>query len=242
LSERRVLITGASKGIGRAIAIQLAADGFEIVAHYNTDEVGARQTLEQISAANGRCHLLQFNVKDRDVTRTVLETEIETNGSFYGIVSNAGVVRDNAFPAMPGDEWDEVIHTNLDSFYNVIHPCVMPMVQLRKGGRIVVMSSVSGVTGNRGQVNYSASKAGLIGASKALAVELAKRRITVNCVAPGLIDTEMVDDEILTEALKMIPARRMGTPEEVAGLVSYLMSDAAAYVTRQAISINGGMI
>jgi 3-oxoacyl-[acyl-carrier protein] reductase len=242
LSERRVLITGASKGIGRAIAIQLAADGFEIVAHYNTDEVGAHQTLEQISAANGRCHLLQFNVKDRDVTRTVLETEIETNGSFYGIVSNAGVVRDNAFPAMPGDEWDEVIHTNLDSFYNVIHPCVMPMVQLRKGGRIVVMSSVSGVTGNRGQVNYSASKAGLIGASKALAVELAKRRITVNCVAPGLIDTEMVDDEILTEALKMIPARRMGTPEEVAGLVSYLMSDAAAYVTRQAISINGGMI
>lgn len=242
MSERRVLITGASKGIGRAIAIQLAADGFEIVAHYNTDEVGARQTLEQISAANGRCHLLQFNVKDRDVTRTVLETEIETNGSFYGIVSNAGVVRDNAFPAMPGDEWDEVIHTNLDSFYNVIHPCVMPMVQLRKGGRIVVMSSVSGVTGNRGQVNYSASKAGLIGASKALAVELAKRRITVNCVAPGLIDTEMVDDEILTEALKMIPARRMGTPEEVAGLVSYLMSDAAAYVTRQAISINGGMI
>jgi 3-oxoacyl-[acyl-carrier protein] reductase len=242
LSERRVLITGASKGIGRAIAIQLAADGFEIVAHYNTDEVGARQTLEQISAANGRCHLLQFNVKDRDVTRSVLETEIETNGSFYGIVSNAGVVRDNAFPAMPGDEWDEVIHTNLDSFYNVIHPCVMPMVQSRRGGRIVVMSSVSGITGNRGQVNYSASKAGLIGASKALAVELAKRRITVNCVAPGLIDTEMVDDEILAEALKMIPACRMGTPEEVAGLVSYLMSDAAAYVTRQAISINGGMI
>ena len=242
MNERRVLITGASKGIGRAIAIQLAADGFEIVAHYNTDEVGARQTLEQISAANGRCHLLQFNVKDRDVTRAVLETEIETNGSLYGIVSNAGVVRDNAFPAMPGDEWDEVIHTNLDSFYNVIHPCVMPMVQSRRGGRIVVMSSVSGITGNRGQVNYSASKAGLIGASKALAVELAKRRITVNCVAPGLIDTEMVDDEVLTEALKMIPAQRMGTPEEVAGLVSYLMSDAAAYVTRQAISINGGMI
>ena len=242
MNERRVLITGASKGIGRAVAIQLAADGFEIVAHYNTDEVGARQTLEQISAANGRCHLLQFNVKDRDVTRAVLETEIETNGSFYGIFSNAGVVRDNAFPAMPGDEWDEVIHTNLDSFYNVIHPCVMPMVQSRRGGRIVVMSSVSGITGNRGQVNYSASKAGLIGASKALAVELAKRRITVNCVAPGLIDTGMIDEEIRTEALKMIPARRMGTPEEVAGLVSYLMSDAAAYVTRQAISINGGMI
>ena len=242
MNERRVLITGASKGIGRAIAIQLAADGFEIIAHYNTDEVCARQTLEQISAANGRCHLLQSNVKDRDVTRAVLETEIETNGSFYGIVSNAGIVRDNAFPAMPGDEWDEVIHTNLDSFYNVIHPCVMPMVQSRRGGRIVVMSSVSGITGNRGQVNYSASKAGLIGASKALAVELAKRRITVNCVAPGLIDTEMVDDEVLTEALKMIPAQRMGTPEEVAGLVSYLMSDAAAYVTRQAISINGGMI
>lgn len=242
MNERRVLITGSSKGIGRAIAVQLAADGFEIVAHYNTDRVGAEETLEQIRVGKGSCHLLHFNVKDRDMTKGVLETEIEANGPFYGIVNNAGVVRDNAFPAMPEDEWDEVIHTNLDSFYNVIHPCVMPMVQSRRGGRIVVMSSVSGITGNRGQVNYSASKAGLIGASKALAVELAKRRITVNCVAPGLIDTEMVDEEIRAEALKMIPARRMGTPEEVAGLVSYLMSDAAAYVTRQAISINGGMI
>ena len=242
MNDRRVLITGASKGIGRATAIQLAADGFEIVAHYNTDRIGAEETPEQIRVGKGSCHLLSFNVKDRDMTKGVLEAEIKANGSFYGIVNNAGVVRDNAFPAMPDYEWDEVIHTNLDSFYNVIHPCVMPMVQSRRGGRIVVMSSVSGITGNRGQVNYSASKAGLIGASKALAVELAKRRITVNCVAPGLIDTEMVDDEILTEALKMIPARRMGTPEEVAGLVSYLMSDAAAYVTRQAISINGGMI
>ena len=242
MNERRVLITGSSKGIGRAIAAQLAADGFEIVAHYNTDRVGAEETLKQLVSAKGRCRLLPFNVKDRELTKGVLEAEIEANGPFYGIVSNAGVVRDNAFPAMPGDEWDEVIHTNLDSFYNVIHPCVMPMVQSRKGGRIVVMSSVSGITGNRGQVNYSASKAGLIGAAKALAVELAKRRITVNCVAPGLIDTGMVDEEIRTEALKMIPARRMGTPEEVAGLVSYLMSDAAAYVTRQAISINGGMV
>ena len=137
-----------------------------------------------------------------------------------------------------------MIHTNLDSFYNVIHPCIMPMIGLRQGGRIVTLSSVSGITGNRGQVNYSAAKAGIIGATKALALELAKRKITVNCIAPGLIDTGILDMEpaALDEAMRMIPLKRMGQPEEVAGLASYLMSDAAAYVTRQVISINGGMI
>ncbi len=240
--SRQVLVTGASKGIGRAVAVKLATEGFHVVAHYNSDRPGAEETLQQISASNGVCRLMQFDVKDRAQCRSALEGFIEENGAFYGIVSCAGITRDNAFPAMPEEEWDEVIHTNLDSFYNVIQPCVMPMVQMRKGGRIVVMSSVSGLMGNRGQVNYSATKAGLIGASKALAVELAKRKITVNCVAPGLIDTGMVTEEIRQEALKIIPTQRLGTPEEVAGLVAYLCSDAAAYVTRQAISINGGMI
>ena len=158
------------------------------------------------------------------------------------MVCNAGIVRDGAFPALTDNEWDDVIHTNLDGFYNLLKPCIMPMIGLRRGGRIVTLSSVSGIMGNRGQVNYSASKAGLIGATKALALELAKRRITVNCVAPGLIDTGMVSPEVEGEALKMIPLKRMGQAEEVAGLVSYLMSDIAGYVTRQVISINGGLI
>ncbi len=240
--SRRILVTGASKGIGRAVAVRLAADGFTVVAHFNQDRSGAEETLRLIQARGGCGRLIQFDVKDRDECAGRLELEIQGQGAFYGLVTCAGVVRDNAFPAMPGDEWDEVLRTNLDSFYNVIHPCVMPMVQERKGGRIVVMSSVSGVTGNRGQVNYSAAKAGLIGASKALAVELAKRNITVNCVAPGLIDTGMVSEEVRAQALKMIPAQRMGTAEEVAGLVAYLVSDSAGYVTRQVVSINGGMI
>lgn len=242
MNGRKVLITGASKGIGRAIALRLAADDFFVVIHYHSDQAGASATLEQVEANAGRGKLLQLDVRDRGMCKRVLENEISTLGAFYGIVSNAGIIRDNAFPAMTENEWDAVVYTNLDSFYNVIHPCVMPMVQNRQGGRIVVMSSVSGIAGNRGQVNYSAAKAGLIGGAKALAVELAKRRITVNCVAPGLIDTGMINEEVLNEALKIIPAQRMGTPDEVAGLVSYLMSDAAAYVTRQVIAINGGMI
>ncbi len=240
--SRRVLVTGASKGIGRAVAVRLAADGFSVVTHFNQDRPGAEETIRLIQAQGGSGRLIQFDVKDRESCRSRLEFEIQSRGAFYGVVTCAGIVRDNAFPAMPPGEWDEVVRTNLDGFYNVIHPCVMPMVQERKGGRIVVMSSVSGVTGNRGQVNYSASKAGLIGAAKALAVELAKRKITVNCIAPGLIDTGMVAEEVRSEALKMIPAQRLGTPEEVAGLAAYLVSDSAGYVTRQVVSINGGMI
>ncbi len=238
---RSVLVTGASKGIGQAIAIQLANDGFAVVVHYHSDEQGAKETSEQIFAAGGACRLLQFDMSQRDTCIQAINSDIESHGPYYGVVNNAGICRDNAFPAMPGEDWDTVVHTNLDSFYNVIHPCVMPMVRTRKGGRIITLSSVSGITGNRGQVNYSAAKAGIIGATKALAIELAKRKITVNCVAPGLIDTGMVGDEEKEHALHLIPAKRMGQPEEVAGLVSYLMSDIAAYVTRQVISINGGI-
>ncbi len=239
--KRTVLVTGASKGIGRAIALRLAADGFTLLVHYHSDRVGAEATLAELVAAGGAGRLIQFDIADRPGCRQALEADMALHGPYYGVVNNAGIVRDGAFPALSEAEWDGVIHTNLDSFYNVLHPCVMPMVSARKGGRIVTLSSVSGLMGNRGQVNYSAAKAGIIGASKALALELAKRKITVNCVAPGLIDTGMVPDELASEALKMIPLQRLGQAEEVAGLVSYLMSDIAAYVTRQVISINGGM-
>ncbi|MCX9134185.1 MULTISPECIES: 3-ketoacyl-ACP reductase FabG2 [Aeromonas] len=237
-----VLVSGASKGIGRAIALKLAADGFTVVVHYHSDQQGAQATLDEITAQGGSGRLIQFDIGDRELCRARLEADIEQHGAYYGVVCNAGIVRDGAFPALTDDEWDDVIHTNLDGFYNLLKPCIMPMIGLRRGGRIVTLSSVSGIMGNRGQVNYSASKAGLIGATKALALELAKRRITVNCVAPGLIDTGMVSPEVESEALKMIPLKRMGQAEEVAGLVSYLMSDIAGYVTRQVISINGGLI
>ncbi|SMY16618.1 3-ketoacyl-ACP reductase FabG2 [Photobacterium aquimaris] len=239
---RQVLVTGASKGIGRAIAIQLAQDGFTIAVHYMSDQAGAESTLATIISAGGQGRIIQFDISDRDQCRQHLEQDIAKHGAYYGVVSNAGITRDTAFPAMTEQEWDGVIHTNLDSFYNVLHPCVMPMVQLRQGGRIVTLASVSGITGNRGQTNYSAAKAGVIGASKSLALELAKRKITVNCVAPGLIDTGMVDEHVKQHALPQVPLRRMGDPQEVAGLVSYLMSDIAAYVTRQVISINGGLV
>ncbi|WP_447739353.1 3-ketoacyl-ACP reductase FabG2 [Aeromonas veronii] len=237
-----VLVSGASKGIGRAIALKLAADGFTVVVHYHSDQQGAQATLDEITTQGGSGRLIQFDIGDRELCRERLEADIEQHGAYYGVVCNAGIVRDGAFPALTDNEWDDVIHTNLDGFYNLLKPCIMPMIGLRRGGRIVTLSSVSGIMGNRGQVNYSASKAGLIGATKALALELAKRRITVNCVAPGLIDTGMVSPEVEGEALKMIPLKRMGQAEEVAGLVSYLMSDIAGYVTRQVISINGGLI
>ena len=239
---RRVLVTGSSRGIGREIALFLARDGFDVSVHCRSRIDEGSAVVQQIKTQGGRASLLQFDISDRQRTRAALEAEINDNGPFYGLVCNAGITRDNAFPALTDDDWDQVVHTNLDGFYNVTQPVLMPMIRMRQGGRIVLMSSVSGLIGNRGQVNYSASKAGLIGAAKALAVEVAKRKITVNCVAPGLIDTEMVEEEVLTEALKMIPAQRMGQAAEVAGLVSYLFSDNAAYITRQVISVNGGLI
>lgn len=242
--NRSVLVTGASKGIGRAIALKLAADGFTVGVHFHSDKQGAQETLAAIETAGGAGRLLQFDVGNREQCREVLEADLEQHGAWYGVVSNAGITRDGAFPALSEDDWDSVIHTNLDSFYNVIHPCVMPMISARKGGRIITLSSVSGVMGNRGQVNYSAAKAGIIGATKALAIELAKRKITVNCIAPGLIDTGMIamEETALKEAMNIIPMKRMGQADEVAGLASYLMSDIAGYVTRQVISINGGML
>ena len=236
-----VLVTGASRGIGRAVALELAAQGFIVTVHYHSRCDAAEQVLAEIHAAGGQGNLLSFDVADTQQSQRKLTEHMDAHGAFYGVVSNAGIARDNAFPAMSQDEWNGVVHTNLDSFYNVIQPLVMPMIRLRKGGRIVVMTSVSGLVGNRGQVNYSAAKAGLIGATKALSIELAKRKITVNCVAPGVIDTEMINEEYKDEMLKAIPLRRFGQPEEIAKTVGFLFSDSAAYITRQVISVNGGM-
>jgi 3-oxoacyl-[acyl-carrier protein] reductase len=238
---RSVLVTGASKGIGAAIALALGRQGFTVAVHYRSDGAGAQRTAEAIRAAGGDARLLQFDVGDRSACSAAIEADIAAHGAYYGVVNNAGVHRDNVFPLLTGQDWDEVIRTDLDGFYNVLKPCVMPMIQARRGGRIVTISSVSGVLGNRGQVNYSAAKAGLIGATKALALELAKRKITVNCVAPGLIDNVELADEAKERILELIPVRRLGTAEEVAALVAYLLSDLAAYVTRQVISIDGGL-
>ena len=237
-----VLVTGASRGIGQQIALQLGAKGFDIVVHCNSDRASADAVAETVRQSGADTRILQFDISDREKCAELITNDIENHGTYYGVVCNAGIHQDNAFPGMSGEEWDSVIHTNLDGFYNVLHPVVMPMVRARKGGRIVVMSSVSGIIGNRGQVNYSAAKGGLIAAAKALAVELAKRRITVNCIAPGLIETEMteaIDEDLIRN---IIPARRMGRPEEVASLVAYLFSPEAEYITRQVISVNGGMI
>ena len=237
-----VLVTGSSRGIGKAIALRLAQDGFDVVIHCRSRIEEAEAVAEQARQLGRQARVLQFDVADRQQTAQALEQDIEQHGCYYGVVANAGIARDNAFPAMPPEDWDAVIHTNLDAFYNVLHPLTMPLVRRKKPGRIVTLASVSGIMGNRGQVNYSAAKAGIIGATKALAVELASRAITVNCVAPGLIETDMVEPELLSEALRLIPAKRVGQPEEVAALVSFLMGKDAAYITRQVISVNGGMV
>lgn len=241
-NEKRILVTGASKGIGRATALTLAKEGYSVLIHYNKDKESAKQLLEEIISHQASAELIQFDISNREQCRQTLESDIYKNGAYYGIVCNAGITHDTAFPAMEDHEWDNVINTNLGGFYNVVRPCVLPMIQKRKGGRIIVLTSVSGITGNRGQVNYSASKAGLIGATKSLAIELAKRNITVNCVAPGLIDTGMVNDEIFQHTKAMIPMQRMGKAQEVADLISFLVSEKSNYITRQVISVNGGMV
>ena len=233
---RRVLVTGSSRGIGRAIALRLAKQGFAVTVHCRRSREQADVLARELNAS-----VLEFDVRDRAMAQRALEADVAQRGAYYGVVLNAGMARDNAFPALGDEDWDEVLDTSLGGFYNVLKPLVMPMVRTREGGRIVGLSSVSGVLGNRGQVNYSAAKAGLIGAAKALAVELASREITVNCVAPGPIATDMLDNAPLEEMLKLIPMQRVGTPDEVAAMVGFLMSDEAAYITRQVIGVNGGL-
>lgn len=239
MENKWVLVTGASRGIGKAIALYLAKNGYNIVLHCSKNVERLDELKSEIQQQNVQARALAFDISDRSAAAKVLLDDIETNGTYYGVVLNAGIARDNPLPAMEDSEWDSVLRTNLDGFYNVLKPIIMPMIQVR-GGRIVVMSSISGQCGNRGQVNYSASKAGLIGAAKALALEVAKRKITVNCITPGIIETEMTEN-LPEEAIKQIPLKRMGTAEEVASLVNYLLSKDAGYITGQVIAVNGGL-
>ena len=237
-----ILVTGASRGIGRAIALRLAADGYDIVVHCRSRLDEAAAVAAGVAALGRSARTLSFDVADRAAAAHILGADIAAHGAYYGVVCNAGITHDAVFPGMEPEAWDAVIRCNLDGFYNVLHPLVMPMVRRRAPGRIVTLASVSGLIGNRGQVNYSAAKAGVIGATKALAVELASRRITVNCVAPGLIETDMAAGHTpVAEILSMIPAGRLGAPEEVAATVAFLVSPAAAYITRQVIAVNGGL-
>lgn len=241
MTQRLALVTGSSRGIGAAIALRLAHEGYRVALHGRAPGAALEQFAARLREAGADPVVLSFDVADRAACAAALDRFVAEHGAPYAVVCSAGITRDQAFPAMSGEDWDAVVHTNLDAFYNVLRPLVMPMVQRRAAGRIVVLSSLSGQIGNRGQTNYSASKAGLIGASKALAIELGKRGITVNCVAPGLIETDMLQDLAVDRLLEMIPLRRLGRVEEVAATVSFLLTEEAGYITRQVIAVNGGM-
>lgn len=239
--KKSVLITGASRGIGKAVAFACAEAGYEVVMTYRSGQAEAEDGMQELIGKGYSARILKLDISKRAECKEILEKDVEEHGVYYGVILNAGISKDNAFPSITDEEWDSVIHTNLDGFYNVLYPLIMPMVRTRKPGRIITMSSVSGIIGNRGQVNYSAAKAGIIGATKALAVEMGKRNITVNCIAPGVIETDMVEDVPWDHIKSSIPLRRMGKPEEVASLAVYLLSENAGYITRQVISMNGGL-
>ncbi len=243
-NDKKVLVTGASGGIGKAVALAVAAAGYYVICHYNKNKNKAEDVLAAIKQNGGDGELIQFDISDREDCRTKLSALTEKHGALWGIINNAGITKDNTFVALSGDDWDSVVHTNLDSFYNVLQPLVLPIASRKnkRGGRIITIASVSGVMGNRGQTNYSASKAGIIGATKALAVELASRAITVNCIAPGVIETDMINGAPLDIILESIPMKRVGKPEEVAALAVFLLSEQAGYITRQVISVNGGIV
>ena len=239
-SDRRtVLITGSTRGIGRAAALRLARDGYDVVVHGRKPSAEADALLAELREFNTAPRALFFDVADRAAAAAALSADIEAHGIYWGVVLNAGINRDGPLAGMPAQDWDQVLAVDLGGFYNVLQP--LPMARKRRG-RIVVMSSVSGISGTRGQTNYSAAKAGVIGAAKALAAELASRSITVNVIAPGLIDTAMASAEDRERILPYIPMRRLGSPDEVAAVAAFLLSDDAAYVTRAVIPVSGGLI
>ncbi|MEI0747682.1 3-oxoacyl-ACP reductase FabG [Brachyspira pulli] len=239
--NKSILITGASGSIGLAISKKVISNGYDAVLCYNRNDSFINEIKDYSKDYDVNIRFLKIDVSNRDETKDILLKDIEDNSAYYGVVLSSGITMDNAFPAMTGEEWDNVIDVNLKSFYNIVNPIVMPMIRGRKGGRIIAISSVSGIIGNRGQVNYAASKAGLIGAVKSLAIELGKRNITVNCIAPGVIESEMINDEIIEHAKNMIALKRIGKPEDVANVVNFLLSDEANYITKQVISVDGGM-
>ncbi len=238
---KRALVTGGSGGIGAAICKRLAADGLHVIVHANRSLEKAAAVVADITAAGGSAEAIAFDVTDRPATAAALAALLEA-GSIQILVNNAGIHDDAVFPGMSGEQWDSVVDVSLNGFFNVTQPLTMPMIRTR-WGRIITVSSIAGITGNRGQVNYSAAKGALHAASKSLALELASRNITVNAVAPGIIATEMIAGTFDAEAIKtIVPMKRAGRPEEVADLVAFLASERAAYISGQVISINGAMI
>jgi 3-oxoacyl-[acyl-carrier protein] reductase len=238
--KTRALITGASRGIGAAIAELLAREGHPVILNYRKDHAAAEALRARIEAEGGTVELACFDVADPTATQAAMSTLLANEAPIGVVVNNAGITRDGPFPGLTPDAWTDVTRTTLDGFFHVTQPLIMPMVR-RRWGRIVNIASISGVIGHRGQTNYSAAKAGLIGATRSLAQELAKRNITVNAIAPGLIETDMLANLDVAMLKKIVPMQRLGKPNEVAELVRFLVSDAAAYITGQVISISGGL-
>jgi len=237
---KRALVTGGSGGIGAAICRRFAADGMHVVVHANRRLLDAEKLATEIAAGGGSAQAVAFDVTDRDGVRAVLEKILEA-GAIHVVVNNAGIHDDAVMPAMKPAQWSRVIDVSLNGFFNVTQTLLMGMITAR-WGRVINVSSVAGLTGNRGQVNYAAAKAGLHGATKSLAIELASRGVTVNAIAPGIIDTEMSSEAFPKDAIEhLVPMRRAGTPQEVAALAGFLASDAAGYISGQIISINGAM-
>ena len=238
---KRALVTGGSGGIGAAICRRLAADGHHVMVHANSGIDRAQAVVNEITAAGGSAEAVAFDITDREATHAALDALLAA-GPIQILVNNAGIHEDAVFPGMNGGQWDRVVDVSLNGFFNVTQPLTMPMMRTR-WGRIISITSVAAVTGNRGQVNYSAAKGALHAASKSLALELASRGVTVNAVAPGIIATGMIEGAFNAEAIKkIVPMQRAGQPDEVANLVGFLASDEAAYISGQVISINGGMI
>lgn len=240
---KRVFVSGSTRGLGKAIAVRLLEEGYSVTIHGRSESDYARDTYDSLQTLFGESvQSLYFDVGNQEAAASVLTADVERYGAYFGIVCNAGCSADVPLAGMSYDQWRHVLRVNLDSFYHIVQPLLLPLIRCRSGGRIVVMSSLSGVAGNRGQVNYSASKAGLIGAAKALSRELASRKITVNCVAPGAIETDMLTDEIREQLVSSIPMKRCGRVEEVAHAVQFFFDPLAEFVTGQVLSVNGGVV